>query len=247
MHSPRPVSAENTLRGRAAAALYHNPARMCQKASIRTARKGERTRIRANRTAKPQSHTPERRRVVKSQAELVRLLSRWCVYFRALRKFFMSHFCPSWGRAGAETPCFIGFSGFSALRHRLRRFFSPAEPQPLARASPAPSRPRAGARTAAGAFVLPTKTSAGSTMDMASACLMAGSIPNPGWPVQERSENVANVEMLPVPMLPMANGAARRPAGDLRAWKPATPNEAPLPPRGRAVDGVAGGERNDVR
>ncbi|MBR0067971.1 MAG: hypothetical protein IJQ00_10265, partial [Kiritimatiellae bacterium] len=46
---------------------------------------GERTRIRANRTAQPQSHTPERRRVVKSQAELVRLLSRWCVYFRALR------------------------------------------------------------------------------------------------------------------------------------------------------------------
>ena len=44
-------------------------------------------------------------------------------------------------------------------------------------------------------------------MDMASACLMAGSIPNPGWSVQERSENVANVEMLPVPMLPMANGA----------------------------------------
>ena len=138
----------------------------------------------------------------------------------------MSHFCPSWGRAGAETPCFIGFSGFSALRHRLGIFFSPAEPQPLARASPAPSRPRAGARTAAGAFVLPTKTSAGSTMDMASACLMAGSIPNPGRPVQERSENVANVEMLPVPMLPMANGAARRPAGDLRAWKPATPMRA---------------------
>ena len=86
MHSPRPVSAENTLRGRAAAALYHNPARMCQKASIRTDRKGERTRIRANRTAKPQSHTPERRCVVKSQAELVRLLSQWCIYFRALRK-----------------------------------------------------------------------------------------------------------------------------------------------------------------
>ena len=58
---------------------------MCQKASIRTDRKGERTRIRASRTAQPQSHTPERRRVVKSQAELVRLLSRWCVYFRALQ------------------------------------------------------------------------------------------------------------------------------------------------------------------
>ena len=46
------------------------------------------------------------------------------------------------------------------------------------------------------------------------------------------SENVANVEMLPVPMLPMANGAglrARRPAEDLRAWKPATPNEARHP------------------
>ena len=54
---------------------------------IRTGRKGERTRIRANRTAQPQSHTSERRCVVKSQAELVRLLSRWCVYFRALRCF----------------------------------------------------------------------------------------------------------------------------------------------------------------
>ena len=93
MHSPRPVSAENTLRGRAAAALYHNPARMCQKASIRTDRKGERTRIRANRTAKPQSHTPERRCVVKSQAELVRLLSQWCVYFRALRAAYRTTTC----------------------------------------------------------------------------------------------------------------------------------------------------------
>ena len=87
-HGPLPVSAENTLRARAAAALYHNPAKMCQKASIRTGRKGERTRIRAGRTAKTQSHTSEWRRIVKSQAELVRLLSRWCVYFRAQRPDF---------------------------------------------------------------------------------------------------------------------------------------------------------------
>ena len=87
-HGPLPVSAENTLRARAAAALYHNPAKMCQKASIRTGRKGERTRIRAGWTDKSQSHTSEWRRTVKSQAELVRLLSRWCVYFRALRTFF---------------------------------------------------------------------------------------------------------------------------------------------------------------
>ena len=55
-------------------------------------------------------------------------------------------------------------------------------------------------------------------------------------------ENVANVEVLPVPMLPMANGAGAEARWDLRAWKPATPmkpatpNEAPLPPCGRAVD-----------
>ena len=55
---------------------------------------------------------------------------------------------------------------------------------------------------------------------------MAGSIPNPRWPVQERSENVANVEMLPVPMLPMANGAGAEARWDLRAWKPATPMRA---------------------
>ena len=108
MHSPRPVSAENTLRGRAAAALYHNPARMCQKASIRTDRKGERTRIRANRTAKPQSHTPERRCVVKSQAELVRLLSQWCVYFRALRKFYNLSDLQN-GRRYANENCLLSF------------------------------------------------------------------------------------------------------------------------------------------
>ena len=56
-------------------------------------------------------------------------------------------------------------------------------------------------------------------------------------------KNVANVGVLPVPMLPMANGAglrARRPAGDLRAWKPATPNEARHPECGRAYRMRAG-------
>ena len=38
-------------------------------------------------------------------------------------------------------------------------------------------------------------------------------------------ENVANVEMLPVPMLPMANGAGAEARWDLRARRPATPNE----------------------
>ena len=78
-------------------------------------------------------------------------------------------------------------------------------------------------------------------------------------------ENVANVEVLPVPMLPMANGEALRAShfmngGKTGASHVSRPGGGPsyrhlgggrgataLPPRGRAVDGAAIEERNDVR
>ena len=50
-------------------------------------RKGERTRIRAGRTVKSQSHTSECRRIVKSQAEQVRLLSHAMTVYK---KFIVS-------------------------------------------------------------------------------------------------------------------------------------------------------------
>ena len=79
------------------------------------------------------------------------------------------------------------------------------------------------------------------------------------WELGIGEWGMGNGEMLPVPMLPMANGAgaarrdgsphqaaatergppmlrARRPAGDLRAWKPATPNVGGHTECGRAVD-----------
>ena len=144
-HGPLPVSAENTLRARAAAALYHNPAKMCQKASIRTGRKGERTRIRAGRTDKSQSHTSEWRRTVKSQAELVRLLSRWCVYFRALRRGRRLSSrnqadlrLRDFARSTAENrPTRLTFSG---ARPRRRR--QPRSAKPTCRLSRRPARPR---------------------------------------------------------------------------------------------------------
>ena len=49
-------------------------------------------------------------------------------------------------------------------------------------------------------------------------------------------ENVANVEMLPVPMLPMANGAGAEARWDLRAWKPATPMKPATPNEARHTD-----------
>ena len=45
-------------------------------------------------------------------------------------------------------------------------------------------------------------------------------------------EDVANVEVLPVPMLPMANGAGAEARWDLRAWKPATPMKLATPNEG---------------
>ena len=85
MHSPRPVSAESTLRGRTARALYHIPAGMCQKTPIRTDREGERTRIRTGGTINTSMPQHRNAKPAPSPAEQVRLPLQWCVYFRALR------------------------------------------------------------------------------------------------------------------------------------------------------------------
>ena len=86
MHSPRPVSAESTLRGRTARALYHIPAGMCQKTPIRTDREGERTRIRTGGTINTSMPQHRNAKPAPSPAEQVRLPLQWCVYFRALRR-----------------------------------------------------------------------------------------------------------------------------------------------------------------
>ena len=86
MHSPRPVSAESTLRGRTARALYHIPAGMCQKTPIRTDREGERTRIRTGGTINTSMPQHRNAKPAPSPAEQVRLPLQWCVYFRALRE-----------------------------------------------------------------------------------------------------------------------------------------------------------------
>ena len=88
MHSPRPVSAESTLRGRTARALYHIPAGMCQKTPIRTDREGERTRIRTGGTINTSMPQHRNAKPAPSPAEQVRLPLQWCVYFRALREVF---------------------------------------------------------------------------------------------------------------------------------------------------------------
>ena len=88
MHSPRPVSAESTLRGRTARALYHIPAGMCQKTPIRTDREGERTRIRTGGTINTSMPQHRNAKPAPSPAEQVRLPLQWCVYFRALRAYF---------------------------------------------------------------------------------------------------------------------------------------------------------------
>ena len=88
MHSPRPVSAESTLRGRTARALYHIPAGMCQKTPIRTDREGERTRIRTGGTINTSMPQHRNAKPAPSPAEQVRLPLQWCVYFRALRPIF---------------------------------------------------------------------------------------------------------------------------------------------------------------
>ena len=85
MHSPRPVSAESTLRGRTARALYHIPAGMCQKTPIRTDREGERIRIRTGGTINTSMPQHRNAKPAPSPAEQVRLPLQWCVYFRALR------------------------------------------------------------------------------------------------------------------------------------------------------------------
>ena len=87
MHSPRPVSAESTLRGRTARALYHIPAGMCQKTPIRTDREGERTRIRTGGTINTSMPQHRNAKPAPSPAEQVRLPLQWCVYFRALHWF----------------------------------------------------------------------------------------------------------------------------------------------------------------
>ena len=87
MHSPHPVSAESTLRGRTARALYHIPAGMCQKTPIRTDREGERTRIRTGGTINTSMPQHRNAKPAPSPAEQVRLPLQWCVYFRALRLF----------------------------------------------------------------------------------------------------------------------------------------------------------------
>ena len=91
MHSPRPVSAESTLRGRTARALYHIPAGMCQKTPIRTDREGERTRIRTGGTINTSMPQHRNAKPAPSPAEQVRLPLQWCVYFRALRKIRLQH------------------------------------------------------------------------------------------------------------------------------------------------------------
>ena len=100
MHSPRPVSAESTLRGRTARALYHIPAGMCQKTPIRTDREGERTRIRTGGTINTSMPQHRNAKPAPSPAEQVRLPLQWCVYFRALRDFsdFFSRFFTSLSR-----------------------------------------------------------------------------------------------------------------------------------------------------
>ena len=75
MHSPRPVSAENTLRGRTAAALYHNPTRRCQK------RQSEQI-ARVNAPESAQIGRPNLKATRRNVVALSKVRQNWYVYFR---------------------------------------------------------------------------------------------------------------------------------------------------------------------
>ena len=73
------VPAENTLRGWTAGALYHNPAHLCQKTTIRPSNKGKFTGNRTWRGHNTSSPKPQDAKHVTSPAEQVRLPALWCV------------------------------------------------------------------------------------------------------------------------------------------------------------------------
>jgi len=75
MHSPRPVPAENTLRGWTAGALYHNPARCA-----RMRQSEQIARVNAPKSARKATSTPH---CLNAKTQIAALLQRiGCVYFR---------------------------------------------------------------------------------------------------------------------------------------------------------------------